>query len=173
MRQDIILKSCLSLLLVASALFMGSVPAGAEQIWSGFTYHFEKAAYADWTLEANQDRLTDNVWLTRKDTQGLFNIAQESNYSSTSPADTEWAYGAAAGWASLTFNSWKNWHGNDPASAIGLNAVVHLISDDIYVDIRFLTWGGGNSGAAFSYLRGEHDPVPVSSSTLGQVKALY
>lgn len=36
---------------------------------------------------------------------------------------------------------------------VGRNAVVHLISDDIYVDIRFASWSCCDTGG-FSYLRG-------------------
>jgi hypothetical protein len=165
-------RTCIPMLLVIGTLLVAS-GAIAQEVWSGFTLNFEKVAYADWTLEEIQDRLTSNVWITRKDNQGIFNIAQESGYSSISPIDTEWAYGSAADWAALTFATWKNWHGNDPGSSIGLDAVVHLISDDIYVDIRFLSFGGGNTGGGFSYVRGEADPVPVDSATLSQVKALY
>ena len=39
--------------------------AGAQEIWSGRTYVFEKADYADWTQPENQDRLTERVWITR------------------------------------------------------------------------------------------------------------
>ena len=33
---------------------------------------FEKENYADWTLAENQDRITDNVWITRKNNQSIF-----------------------------------------------------------------------------------------------------
>ena len=45
---------------------------------------FTKADSADWTLEDNQDRITDNVWITRKHTQSIFNIVQETGYSGNS-----------------------------------------------------------------------------------------
>ena len=160
-------------LLCAGLLTLVVAAAGAQEIWSGHSLYFEKTAFADWTLEENQDRITASVWLTRKDNQGLFNIAQEAGYVATSPADTEWSYGSAADWAALTFDTWRNWHGNDPGSSIGLDAVVHLISDDIYIDITFVSFAGSNSGGGFAYYRGESDPVAVDSSTLGQVKALY
>lgn len=38
----------------------------AQTIWAGTDLTFTKAANADWTLEANQDRLTNNVWITRQ-----------------------------------------------------------------------------------------------------------
>ena len=47
-------------------------------------------------LPANQDRLTDDVWLTRNDFKGLLNAALDCDafsctYSDNSPMGTEWA----------------------------------------------------------------------------------
>ena len=57
------------------------------------TVIFSKPDSADWTLEEYQDRITHNVWITRKHNQSLFNIAQEDGYSSSngSPVGTLWA----------------------------------------------------------------------------------
>ena len=44
---------------------------------SADTVVFIKPDSADWTLPENQDRITDSVWITRKDIQSLFNIVQE------------------------------------------------------------------------------------------------
>jgi len=38
---------------------------------------FTKENRADCTLPENQDRITDNVWITRDNTRGLINIARE------------------------------------------------------------------------------------------------
>ena len=51
---------------------------------SGQSITFTKEDYADWTLEENQDRITDNVWITRQDQNPLFNIAEEQDYYSSS-----------------------------------------------------------------------------------------
>ncbi len=160
----------------AAALVFSSIlaaaPSQAVQVWSGRTYTFTKAASADWTLPENQDRITSSVWITRAGTQGIFNIAVESSYGSLSPADTEWATGDAADWQSLTFTPWVTWAGSNPPGTVGLDAVVHLISDDIYIDIRFDSWGiGGDGGGSFSYARGESavpvpDAVPSPEMTL-------
>jgi len=39
--------------------------AGAATVWIGQTMSFAKPNFADWTLPRNQDRLTDNVRITR------------------------------------------------------------------------------------------------------------
>ena len=42
-------------------------------IWSGANLTFTKDSGADWTQEANQDRLTDHVWITRQDSKPMYN----------------------------------------------------------------------------------------------------
>jgi hypothetical protein len=42
-------------------------------IWSGADLTFTKDSGADWTQEANQDRLTDHVWITRQDSKPMYN----------------------------------------------------------------------------------------------------
>ena len=60
----------------------------AQSVWTGPKINFSKQAFADWTLPENQDRITDNVWLTRADLMGVFNIAVDSSYMGPSPTDT-------------------------------------------------------------------------------------
>lgn len=128
------------------------IGTGATVVWTSNKMTFTKSDYADWTLEENQDRITSNVWITRGDMQGIFNAKTESSWLTTSPENTEWAYGSAANWESLTFQNWVDWHGWNPPSTVGQNAVLHLISEDIYIDIKFLSWTAGGGGG-FSYER--------------------
>ncbi len=127
----------------------------APIIWSGPAISFSKAANADWTQPQNQDRLTDKVWITRASTQGLFNLNTESSFThNSSPLDTAWAYGTTANYDTLTYTNWETWTGGGgggPPSTVGKDAVVHLISEDIYLDLKFTAWGG--SGGQFSYTR--------------------
>jgi hypothetical protein len=131
-----------------------------EMVWTGAKTTFTKADGADWTQAANQDRITQNVWITRQDNQGIFNIAAEPSWDGTQPpAGTEWADGNAADWATLSFQSWRNWarsHGQTP-DMVGVDAVVHLIQEDVYIDIKFLSWTQGRSpgtgGGGFAYQR--------------------
>ena len=44
-----------------------------DTIWQGENITFTKADNADWTLEANQDRITDNVWITRQNNRPVYN----------------------------------------------------------------------------------------------------
>lgn len=115
---------------------------------------FTKENFADWNQPENQDRITDNVWITRQDLQGIFNIKLSDAFSkSISPANTEWTFGSATNHQNLTFNSWQNWHNSNPPSTVGRDAVLHLIDEDVYLDIKFLSWTQNRQGGGFSYER--------------------
>ena len=161
---------------VGVALLIPSVPASADPIvWTGPSIAFNKPDFADPTLAVNQDRITENVWLTRGDFFPLFNIAVEPGYTGGSPTGTEWAFGPtqpgnpgpirASNYANLAFTSFVL----SLDATIGLNAVrygpgvVHLIDNDIYLDIRFTSWTLGPGGGGFSYIRST-PPVPEPAS---------
>jgi hypothetical protein len=151
----------------------GTTVAGATQVWSGRTHFFQKVNSTDWTLPENQDRITNLVRITRANTQGIFNIAQETDYTSdVSPTDTEWATGNAVDWATLSFAAWEVWNEAFPPGMVGLDAVVHLITDNIYIDIRFESWTQGPNGGGFSYYRAP-DPSLVQPRAWSAIKALY
>jgi hypothetical protein len=169
-------KSCYALLFTGFWMFISSIPAGAASIWTSIPITFTNVDFADPTLEANQDRITDNVWITRGAKQGIYNAVTEASYTSfLSPADTEWADGAATDWETLTFVAWENWASivhSGPPSTIGVAAVLHLITDDVYIDITFDSWTSGpgdpnsDPGGGFSYTRttGLITPVPVPAA---------
>ena len=48
---------------------------------------------------------------------------------------------------------------------VGRDAVVHLITEDIYLDLKFTSWNGGHTspGGGFSYVRSTA-PVPEPGS---------
>ena len=137
----------------------------AQTVWDGPKIAFTKANGADWNLPANQDRITDNVALTRKGNKALFNIIKETHagdagaFLNSAPADTEWAYGTTADYATLTYQNLTTLVNASFAAIVNnRNIVLHLITDDIYIDIKFLSWtaGGGDSNGGeggFSYER--------------------
>ncbi len=126
---------------LAVCLLVIATAAEAATIWTGPRITFAKLNSDDATLPQFQDRMTPRVWLTRGPNQGFYNIAQESTFTrATSPADTEWAFGTTADLPNLKFTTWVNYHGGCGPCQVGKDSVVHLISDDIYIDIKILTW---------------------------------
>jgi hypothetical protein len=139
--------------------------AAAQTIWTGPATSFAKESNADYTLPENQDVLTENVVLTRGDTGGLINYAMESSYVHfVSPVDTLWATDinndpaatiSAANHASLTFTSWIEAYGGQFTSGnniVGRDAVVHLVTDNIVLDLTFTNWVN-TRGGGFAYTR--------------------
>lgn len=126
---------------------------GGASIWDGPKITFEKMSNADPTLAENQDRITENVWITRASRAGLFNAKLEMAHSDGSPADTEWARGSLASLDTLTFTDWKTAVDENPPGSVNQTYVVHLISEDIYLELTFLSWGIQSAGGNFSYER--------------------
>ena len=168
-----LLLQLLSLSTLVGAL--AAAPAAATEIWSGRTFSFTKASGADPSLPANQDRMTPVVWITRGNSQGIYNVHLEPAFvHNVSPAGTEWATGDAINHASLVFQPWELWATSvgGPPNSVGVNAVVHLIAEDIFVDIVFDTWSQA-SGGGFSYRRGVSQATPARPNTWGRTKSLY
>jgi hypothetical protein len=142
------------ILITAVMLVMSITQLKAQTTWTGARITFTKANNADWLLATNQDRINNNVWITRANNQGVFNIASENNYTDFfSPADTEWAIGIASNSAMLTFQNWEDSSGSNPPSLVNQDMVLHLITDDIYIDLKFTSWQSGGAGGGFSYER--------------------
>ena len=144
------------LLLALGLGALAGLPSGrAETLWTGPTTSFVNNGGSDPTQAVNQDRLTADVWITRGGTLGIYNAATETGFThSSSPQNTEWSDGELANYASLTYVDWDTWaklQHNGPPNTVGVDAVVHLISDDIYLSVTFTSWGG--SGGGFSYVR--------------------
>lgn len=124
-------------------------------LYTGPSITFQKAGFADPTQEANQDRITDAVWITRGDRQGIYNAVSETSYSkNSSPSGTEWAEGRLSSFQSLNYADWETAVGGNPPGSVGKTYVVHLISEDIYLELEVLAWGQrSTSGGSFSYRR--------------------
>lgn len=123
------------------------------ELWEGPMITFEKEAGADPTVEANQDRINDGVWITRGNSGGqIYNIAVEDFSSKdTSPLGTRWAVGALSDAENLSFSSFRSAVGM-PQSVVGKQLVMHLEDADVYLAVEFTSWTSGQSGG-FSYMR--------------------
>lgn len=127
---------------------------GGTKTWTGPLTNFTKADGASPNTESNQDRLTANVWITRGNGGGqIYNAAANSSADkSTSPVGTEWAIGALDQKDNLTFQSFRDAVNNKPKNNVGVDMVLHLIEDDIYLSVRFTSWSSGQRGG-FAYER--------------------
>ncbi|MEM9185907.1 MAG: dockerin type I domain-containing protein [Planctomycetota bacterium] len=153
-------------LLIAAilALLARLAPASAATVWSGPETTFTRPPGEPDVV----DPLTGNVVLARGNLRGLYNaVVEESGggQNSSTPTGTLWATsinnpGAvidAAQFADLDFDTWYNAYGggNLAVNIPGTEAVVHLVADDIYLNLRVTIWDAGNAGGngGFSYSR--------------------
>lgn len=166
----------------ASQTFTISNTGDADLEWNlglSDAVEFSKADFADWTLAENQDRITDNVWITRADSKGIFNIAQEDEFekdTDVSPIGTLWASGAtgntgrgeiiccverdavalAVEGPGAEYSDWRDVVGGSPSPERTYS--MYLTQDDLYFDVVFTSWTEGNEdgvppGGGFSYTR--------------------
>lgn len=132
----------------------------ASTVWNGPLITYNQPT-PDPTQVSNQDRITPVVWLTRAMSKGLFNAYSEASASAFSPADTEWAFGTLSTCTSLQYTNWLAWlNGQSPTTLVGKQAVLHLISEDIYISIQFTFWASGNTGG-FTYARSTPPPLTI------------
>src|SRR5579884_2335454 len=159
------MKTYINRILAGCCLITLLAPLGARSstVWTGPTITFTDVAGSDPTQPANQDRLTPGVWITRGSQQGIYNAATESGFTHFfSPQDTEWANGTTADYSSLSYTDWNTWAKNvngGPPGTVNVPAVMHLISEDIYLDVMFTSWGGSAGG--FSWQRSTPAPADV------------
>jgi len=123
-------------------------------VWTGDVINFSKSDGADPALAANQDRITDKVWITRDNEEGgqIYNrVLENASDKETSPLGTSWSEGSIDDYASLTYTSFRTATGK-PKDAVGKTYVVHLTEDNIYLSVKLISWSGGKAGG-FSYER--------------------
>ncbi|MEM6724897.1 MAG: hypothetical protein AAF598_12710 [Bacteroidota bacterium] len=127
-------------------------PLDLTTIWTGPTITFEKAVSADPNDAANQDRITNSVWITRGNMGQIYNAASEGFADKeTSPEGTLWAVGTTANLQNLSFNTFRGTL-DKPRNAVGTNLVLLLVSENIAIDVRLTSWIS-NGGGGFSYER--------------------
>lgn len=133
---------------------LDELPASDERaIWTGPTVTFEKIDGTDPNVEANQDRITDNVWITRSnDGVQIYNIRVESNPSKQdSPVGTLWAQGTIDNADGLEFQNFRD-AVESPRTVVGKDLVALLVEDNILLSVRFTRWSD-NKGGGFAYER--------------------
>jgi len=124
-------------------------------VFIGTTISFVKENGTDPTAEENQDRITENVWITRGTSGGqIFNAVTETEADQDeSPLGTLWAVGTTEDIENLTFEPFRDAVGM-PRDNVGVNLVMLLVEDNIAIDVTFTGWTQGNAnGGGFSYNR--------------------
>ena len=123
-----------------------------KEIWTGANITFEKADDGDPDLETNQDRITDNVWITRGTEGGqIFNIkVEDSSSKSDSPTGTLWAIGTVDEIDDLDFQPFRT--AIKPKEVVGKDLIVFLREDNVFISLKFTKWSS-NKGGGFAYER--------------------
>jgi len=155
MKKNLILLSSILLIALVSCSSDEDEVQGdtsSSNIWDGPTVVFSKADGADFTLESNQDRITSNVWITRGNGGQIFNIAKENSADKgDSPVGTLWAKGDINNIDNLTFQPFRLGVGQ-PKAVVGLDLVLFLVEDNVYLSVKFTSWSQGQKGG-FAYER--------------------
>jgi hypothetical protein len=165
----------------AIAFILLGVVRAEPTVWSGLTFEFTRPSFAS---PAPVDQITPSVALARDEAQGLYNAAQEMSYNDDgdpmkvlSPLGTRWATNInnmgkeirASNHAALDFESNGTWlaaygGGSVGANIEGRDAVVHIVAEDIYLDLRFTDWVNGldeGGGGGFTYMRAVAPTAPA------------
>jgi len=150
-------SSIVCLPVTVAALLVAAAPlAHASTIWNGPNIGFYH------TQENNlQDQMTANVIITRGGSGGLYNSVTEAGATSgISPKGTAWAVGTLLQFtngviSSNSFGACPLEAGHNPPSQVGTTFVVHLITNDIYLQLTLTNWGGGGGvgDKTFGYTR--------------------
>ena len=143
---------CIILIVLSCSKDKENIDSTNSTVWKNSIKTFVKLDGADPTDELNQDRLTENVWITRGNDGGqIYNAAkEESSNKSKSPVGTKWAIGSIDDYKDLSFFDFRI--AIKPKTIVGKNLVLYLEEDDIYLSVKFTAWSQGQKGG-FSYER--------------------
>lgn len=124
-----------------------------REIWTGTPITFEKLAGTDAAEASNQDRITDEVWITRSIDGGeIYNAKSESESDKgSSPQGTQWALGTIADIDNLSFRSFRD-AVDKPQDVVGKDLVLFLTQEEIFISVKFTAWTQGKGGG-FAYER--------------------
>ncbi len=127
-------------------------PTNDVSVWNGSLTSFTKDSSADPNLEENQDRITDNVWITRGASGQIYNAKVETSADKDmSPVGTLWAEGDISNWENLNFVPFRE-AVEKPQDVVGKNLVMRMVNDKIILSVQFTSWDSGQMGG-FSYNR--------------------
>jgi len=128
-----------------------------KTVWNESEITFTKSDGSNPNEESSQDRITDNVWITRGNDGGqIYNIAIESSANKdSSPKETMWAVGTLGNideiMRSPGFKPFRSAVGK-PKDVVGKDLIMYSIKDEIYLSVKLISWSEGKAGG-FSYKR--------------------
>ena len=139
----------------------------------GFSYlripagHLNKAAEGDWMDPANQDRVNDDVILTRLSDGGvLFNAVTETGpVNKVSPEGTLWAVGPTAEQQTkAAYVDFKSSMAGKMKNLPGMTLSMYLTEANLYYDVKFVGWGSGSSGSVEYFRSWSEEPTFMSQA---------
>jgi hypothetical protein len=149
-----------------------ATPLPAATLWTGPNMTYTKSASTP-----NDTILAGKVVLHRGTRDVLYNTAAgETRAATSSPANTEWGFGALTNYQNLSYRSLESMRdGNLAGLILNRPMVMHIISEDIYLSVKFTTWGQHGVGTV-SYIRstapaGAAPTVSITSPQSGAVFA--
>jgi hypothetical protein len=120
----------------------------SQTIWNNGSFTFTK------TAAGQQDCITAQTCLTRV-TVPYNSVCQTvsgfQGCSYAGPCNTQWALGSISNWNTLSYGNFFITNGCDPSFGLPKTYVVHLLNENIYLEITFTYWQSG--GSNFSYTR--------------------
>jgi hypothetical protein len=167
---------------VITVFLLGTVfSAHAQTIWTGTNYGFFHPATSN--PSGVPDPLMPDVAFNRGGSFGLFNSVSESGASGgTSPAGTAWAVGTLSQYTNglispSSFGACPLEQGHRPPNLIGTTYVVHLVTDNIYLQLMLTNWGDFGD-TTFGYIRSTPavaapPPTPTISITNPSANAIF
>lgn len=142
-----------------------------------------KNDYADWESASNQDRINDELWITRCNAGSIFNgFTDNCGWHFHGPEGTQWSVGSLDNAETLSYESFVMAVDHSVGDVLNGNLipnnlpmVMHVIDTDIYYEVQFHSWTEGGAGGGFSYTRTRpYDFISVSdeSGTVGADSSL-
>ena len=129
-------------------------------------FHFVK------TGNGSKDCITPSVCITRGGSGPIYNSVLENTsggLGGPSPSGTEWAFGLCTSKSSLTFKTFMETCNKSTPSIVNKSMCIHLIQDDLYVDVMFDSWGRINVSGGFSYYRSIPNKAPSTTIAAGYI----
>lgn len=126
-----------------------------QEIASGPRIEFIKGDGNNPNFEENQDRITDQVWLTRDNNGGgLYNaFLENAEDKDGSPEGTLWALGTTEEVCDLAFAPFRTALGK-PKDLIDKEVVLFLPEEGLFFDLTITSWSRSNvTGGGFAYSR--------------------